>query len=288
MVGGHINRNPIPGEDLRSVWSVTKKIDIDECATPDFCGYGGTCTNTQGSFTCTCPAGYVVGDSGKCADGNECHSGGVGYEKCLVQRNLGACENTNGGYRCTCLAGSYSTAGNNECVACNCNSNGVTSAVCDGNTGTCLCNPNVGGADCGSCKTGYATFPYCTQCAAGYYGYPYCVKCSCTDAGVTAQYCNPHTAQCECKANVVGTSCDRCAPHHKDFPSCVPDVKDGTLSAWGPWTDWIDQGTCGPSYTKGYFQKRTRTRTCDDSTKNIHGRSCQGKLVLLCLDIEVD
>ena len=272
---------PTPGGELQASWSKITTTDVNECSSPGFCGFGGTCTNTAGSFTCTCPAGYTVGSNGKCQDVDECSLGEVGYTKCLVQSSLGACENTAGSYRCACLAGSYTNANHagKECVACNCNSNGVTNAVCDGQTGACLCNTNVGGSDCGNCKTGFATFPYCTQCAAGYHSYPSCVQCNCQDSGVTAQHCSAHTGQCLCKENVAGTRCDHCKPHYKSYPACVPDVRDGTLSAWGAWSAWEDQGKCGPSYMTGFNQKRTRTRTCDDSTKNIHGRSCAGDVL---------
>ena len=34
-------------------------IDIDECISTDICRANEVCTNTQGSFTCTCQPGYV-------------------------------------------------------------------------------------------------------------------------------------------------------------------------------------------------------------------------------------
>ena len=169
-----------------------------------------------------------MGEDGRCEDVNECSHGNVGYQKCLVQQQLGTCQNTQGSYTCGCLAGSYTTPsqGGKECLACNCNSNGVTSAVCDGKTGACLCNTNVGGEDCSHCNTGYTNYPYCTQCAAGYYGYPNCAKCSCSDTGVTARQCDPNSGTCECKPNVGGTKCDRCMPTYTD--NCV---KTGTNGA---------------------------------------------------------
>ena len=281
--GGALSLAEVEVFGLHAGWSVPHKIDINECADPGFCNPGGTCKNTYGSFVCTCAAGYDLKDDGKCHDVNECAVGSVGYEKCLVQSNLGTCINHGGSYSCGCLSGSYTTPGHHgkECVACTCNSNGVTSDVCDKNTGACLCNPNVGGADCGQCKEGFTNFPYCTKCAAGYYGYPACNKCSCTDSGVTAQYCDPRTGACLCKEGVAGKTCDVCKAFHKYFPSCVPDVQDGVVSPWGAWSKWVDEGHCGPSYMKGYTQKRTRKRTCDDSSKNIHGRSCSGKPVFI-------
>ena len=73
--------------------------------------------------------------------------------------------------------------------------------------------------------------------------------------------------------------CDRCRSTYKGFPSCVPEVKDGTLSNWGPWSSWTDDSSDCEGGKNGYNpQTRIRTRTCDDSTKNIHGRSCSSKL----------
>ena len=218
-----------------------------------------------------------MGDDGKCEDVNECTRDGEGHKKCLVQDQLGTCQNRDGSYDCSCLAGSYTTPdhGGKKCVACNCNLNGVTSKVCNRDTGACLCNPNVGGVDCGHCMTGYTNYPYCTKCAAGYYGYPNCKKCNCNGSGVTAQQCNPYTGTCECKTNVAGSQCSHCAPHYSPFPSCNPVVRHGTMSNWGAWSGWHNHGSCG--HVTSYLQERTRTRRCDDSTKNIHGTSCAGK-----------
>ena len=42
--------------------------DIDECTVnPDVCGDANKiCTNTVGSYTCTCRSGYTLSDSGTC------------------------------------------------------------------------------------------------------------------------------------------------------------------------------------------------------------------------------
>ena len=200
--------------------------------------------------------------------------------KCLVGRQLGTCHNTEGAYRCSCLAGAFSnTLAGKECSVCRCNPNGVTSAVCDGNSGDCLCNSNVGGSDCRHCVTGYKNYPYCNQCDIGYYGYPNCVRCSCTDMGVKTEYCNSQTGVCTCKDRVVGAQCDHCQVDYKNFPNCVEDVRDATLSAWGPWSEWKDQGVCGPSTVTGFKQTRKRRRLCVDVDRSKHrfGKDCEGK-----------
>ena len=92
-------------------------IDVDECADATTCDSNATCTNTPGSFTCTCNQGYTgngttcegminiilvcvsshgilnvdIDECGK-GDGNDCSSDAT-------------CTNTPGGYNCTCLHG---------------------------------------------------------------------------------------------------------------------------------------------------------------------------------------
>ena len=42
--------------------------DVNECAT-DNGGCSQTCTNNNGSYTCSCPAGYTTPDNGVTCDG---------------------------------------------------------------------------------------------------------------------------------------------------------------------------------------------------------------------------
>lgn len=49
--------------------------DIDECSTiPGVCD-GGECTNTAGSYVCTCPRGYISStDGSKCVGESQTHT----------------------------------------------------------------------------------------------------------------------------------------------------------------------------------------------------------------------
>ena len=80
--------------------------DIDECATNNGkgdCEYA--CANTDGSFRCSCPAGYSIGDDGlTCYDIDECQ---VQNGQCSQK-----CENKPGSHKCDCFDG-FVNLGNN-------------------------------------------------------------------------------------------------------------------------------------------------------------------------------
>ena len=69
-------------------------IDIDECADGTH-SCAQSCTNTAGSYTCSCRSGYrLASDSRRCTDINEC-----------TERTHGCgqtCTNTIGSYTCSC------------------------------------------------------------------------------------------------------------------------------------------------------------------------------------------
>ncbi|KAK2181215.1 hypothetical protein NP493_406g02023 [Ridgeia piscesae] len=70
--------------------------DVNECDTASTCTDIQTCTNTPGSYTCNCKAGYrMTGDT--CNDINECNEKSSGCQQ--------KCANTIGSFTCSCSDG---------------------------------------------------------------------------------------------------------------------------------------------------------------------------------------
>lgn len=71
--------------------------DIDECKTGPFnCDVNANCSDTLGSYQCTCNDGYT-GDGETCSDIDECLSN-------PCDKNA-TCNNTDGGFFCECDSG---------------------------------------------------------------------------------------------------------------------------------------------------------------------------------------
>lgn len=115
-------------------------LDRDECAIEGWCANGAECTNTHGSFSCACPAGWG-GD--RCdEDIDECASEGA----CM---NGGVCTNTEGSFMCECDAfwrGSICDEDINECAE----ANPCVDSGCINIQGgyECLCEGGKGGQHC--------------------------------------------------------------------------------------------------------------------------------------------
>lgn len=77
-------------------------LDVDECKNSP-CGSGSLCTNLPGSYSCSCPAGYIGNPTPKegCIDQDECLTSAA---ESLCGQSA-ECVNTPGSYFCQCPAG---------------------------------------------------------------------------------------------------------------------------------------------------------------------------------------
>ncbi|XP_070243779.1 latent-transforming growth factor beta-binding protein 4 isoform X1 [Bos mutus] len=125
--------------------------DVDECSSGASCGPHGHCTNTEGSFHCSCEPGYraPVGRPGPCADVNECLEG----DFCFPH---GECLNTDGSFACTCAPGYRPGPRGASCLDVDeCSEEDLCqSGICTNTDGSfeCICPPgHRAGPDLASC-----------------------------------------------------------------------------------------------------------------------------------------
>ena len=120
--------------------------DIDECQDIAVCDENASCSNIDGSFTCTCKEGYK-GDGKSCEDVDEC------YLTILNTCGDAPCENTVGSFTCLCPIGQLrNDAG--ECVNDPCNATpGALEPANGGCEYTCTADLENNAAIC-SCPDG--------------------------------------------------------------------------------------------------------------------------------------
>ncbi|XP_066443017.1 laminin subunit alpha-5 [Eleutherodactylus coqui] len=100
-----------------------------------------------------------------------------------------------------------------SCLPCNCNGN------TDSNMLFSECHPLFG--TCSGCMFNTAG-PHCEVCAPGFYGDAIiaknCTSCNCSPCGTDT--CEPRTGRCQCKAGVMGPTCNRCEEGYFGFDGC--------------------------------------------------------------------
>ncbi|XP_071835637.1 laminin subunit alpha-like isoform X2 [Apostichopus japonicus] len=177
--------------------------------------YGVTddvCNSTDGS--CICKDNFGGADCGTCEQGFynfpfclecSCDEDGSLYESCTDNGQC-YCRRGFSGQKCDRCDNSYFRYP--ECLGCNCSRDGSLSLICDELHGQC------------TCRGGYQSRT-CDMCAEGFYNYPNCEECNCNPAGVIdvpgepLGGCGQATqGACLCKENVIGRTCDSCAPQY--------------------------------------------------------------------------
>ncbi|XP_028416721.1 pro-epidermal growth factor-like [Dendronephthya gigantea] len=113
----------------------SNKTDNDNCFLKNTCPANSTCTNSSGTFVCSCDTGFT-GNKTVCQDVDECAE-----DSCGSNSN---CENTIGSYLCQCQTGFTGNGKNcadvNECESRPCDMN----ANCSNSVGSFTCTCNTG------------------------------------------------------------------------------------------------------------------------------------------------
>ncbi len=239
--------------------------DVDECKLGTAaCDLNAACTNTIGSYTCACKAGYT-GDGKTCADLDECSvdNGGCGANSAwsCVNNPGGAatcqdvnecangsamcsadakCTNAVGSYVCQCDAGwqgdGKTCADIDECATGTAKCS--TAANCLNAIGSyaCQCKPGFAGdgktcADVDECQGGLAPCDKNATCANTIGSYVCQCKAGWGGNGTTCadvDECAPGSKACDANANCANTggsfSCACKAGFVGDGKTCKPGV----------------------------------------------------------------
>lgn len=167
--------------------------DVNECLTIGICPKYSNCSNSEGSYSCTCQPGFILNGS-TCEDEDEC-----------VTRNTcpehATCHNTLGSYYCVCNPGLEFSGGGPTFQGLDESCEDVDE--CSRNSTLCgptfICINTLGSYSC-SCPTGFSlsTFQNLGQPADG----------NCTDIDECADTC-PSNSSC---TNTLGSYFCTCHP----------------------------------------------------------------------------
>ncbi|XP_022099297.1 laminin subunit beta-1-like [Acanthaster planci] len=158
---------------------------------------------------CMCPGGE--GSGHQFAD--------TCYIDQTIQTVVCICEEGYTGIRCDQCDNNYygyPSVPGGSCNLCNCNgnTNPLTPGNCDATTGECLrCLYNTAGFNCDVCAPNYygdALLRTCRPCDCNFLG----TDLSICDLNNNCGVCDRVTGKCPCLPNVVGQTCDQCAPDH--------------------------------------------------------------------------
>ncbi|XP_073475778.1 laminin subunit beta-1 [Aquarana catesbeiana] len=196
--------NTLTGE-CTSCRDHTEGYSCDRC----LAGYYGDPRLGSGDHCRPCPCPDGPGSGRQFASG--C------YKDPTSEHVVCTCNKGYTGVRCDgCASGYYGNPEQNGgvCQPCNCNNNIEMSdpLACDKQSGVCLkCLHNTEGENCHQCRLGYygsAIHQDCKKCVCNYLGteQEHC-------QGDVSCHCNRTSGQCPCLKNVVGQSCDHCAPN---------------------------------------------------------------------------
>jgi alpha-tubulin suppressor-like RCC1 family protein len=226
-----------------------KCLDINECTDgTDTCDSNASCTNTEGSYTCTCAEGFDdVSAAGEiCINIDECD---LGLDDCASDE---MCQDTAGAFNCVCGPGLLMTADGcvdlNECLA---GGACASEASCTNTHGGYLCTCPAGyeGDAFSSCDDvdECVTLPDACKAGQGCVNTPGSYNCTCSVGFVVdpiskecvdENECETHPSICgvgaSCSNTVGGYDCG-CAPGYEDLDATgslnCADIDECTLDA---------------------------------------------------------
>uniref|UniRef100_A0AAY4ADY9 Usher syndrome type IIa protein homolog n=1 Tax=Denticeps clupeoides TaxID=299321 RepID=A0AAY4ADY9_9TELE len=155
------------------------------------------------------------------------------------------------------------------CRPCACYAAGTVngSLECDEIGGQCKCKRHVSGRQCNQCQHGFYKLQHSHPDG--------CRACNCNTAGTERAdiTCHQDSGQCQCKANVIGLTCDRCnygfkLLNHINPEGCVPCGCHGNGSL---------HQFCNPFLGQCECKDGVQGLLCDTCAPNFYGLTTSGK-----------
>lgn len=217
-------------------WNTAACVDRNECLDAPCYPNLTICTNTEGSFVCSCLPGYAGPGIGvPCLNVNECE---IGYDILCGAHTF--CTDDVPGYHCNCTSGYLKDNSDGTCQPINeCLPTSPVSHNCSLNVSTCNDLPGEqGGWNC-LCKTGYHQVTPFTcadddECALGTAGCSNHATC----------FNVPGTAICTCQAGFSGPG-SQC----NDIDECQLGLLSCQSHAWCNNTYGSADCICNPGWT---------------------------------------
>ncbi|MBN3306045.1 USH2A protein, partial [Amia calva] len=154
------------------------------------------------------------------------------------------------------------------CKPCDCNELGTVngSRLCSGIGGKCKCKRHVSGRQCNQCQHGFYNLQHLDPDG--------CSPCTCNTSGTVNGdiTCHQNSGQCQCKANVIGLSCDRCNFGFKFLSAANPDGCDPCNCD----RNGSRHQFCNPFTGQCECKDRVHGLLCDSCAKNFYGLNTTG------------
>uniref|UniRef100_A0A8C8ZZ34 Laminin subunit beta-3 n=1 Tax=Prolemur simus TaxID=1328070 RepID=A0A8C8ZZ34_PROSS len=156
------------------------------------------------------------------------------------------------------------------CIPCECDPDGAVPGVpCDPVTGKCVCKEHVQGERCDLCKPGFTGLTFANPQG--------CRRCDCSLLGARRDMpCDEESGRCLCLPNVVGPTCDQCAPYHWKLASgrgCEPCACNPHGSLGPQCNQFTGQCPCREGFGGLTCSAAAILRPCPDRT---HGDAATG------------
>uniref|UniRef100_A0A2C9KAY6 Uncharacterized protein n=1 Tax=Biomphalaria glabrata TaxID=6526 RepID=A0A2C9KAY6_BIOGL len=221
--------------------------DVNECLKSNPCPSEQLCTNTFGSYECSCPVGFMMKD-GHCIVCPDNYYGQSCAHRCSCLSHQ-KCDKLTGA--CSCKDGWTNTDCNTDVDECTSGTHNCTTSAHE------LCVNTQGGYIC-TCDVGFVLNDLsgkkiCKECSEGFFGQNCSSKCNCITS--KTNYCEKTNGTCVCTPGWTGSNCDL------DIDECSRNTSNCSIGNNEVCVNTAGSFNCS---CRSGFQLDTDGKTCKD------------------------